>query len=204
MEELELEIRRRFIVKWCLLHSIRGRSFFQLRQGFEFGGKTLFSYHHYHKWGWCTQLQERQALLIGAPRSTSMKVKTSAVKNVNKGGRSWKGQLVFTSLLFVTLYDYNHRLVSNQTKRKPSLWVPCWEQNGVKKKRRAVTVDRQNFQYICPHNIKSSLNFQWLHKIKALSHFLSCSVTGGVPVAVSLTWELQTVELLFVGPYFVD
>lgn len=43
VEELELEIRQRSDVKWCLLYTFRGKFRFKLLEGIEHGGAPSFT-----------------------------------------------------------------------------------------------------------------------------------------------------------------
>lgn len=59
-----MEVRGRLDVKWCIFHTIRGRSLIKLCQGIKLGGKTIFLGGFHHWVSRCTRLQERFSMLI--------------------------------------------------------------------------------------------------------------------------------------------
>ena len=63
MERLELEVRRRFITKRGLFHSIWSRSFSQLCQSFKLGCKGFFYGWHHYFWSWCPRLPQGKPVL---------------------------------------------------------------------------------------------------------------------------------------------
>lgn len=66
MEELELEVRRRFDAKRCVFHSLRRRSVVELRQSVELRGTAVVARRNDYDQCGCTELQKGLPLLITA------------------------------------------------------------------------------------------------------------------------------------------
>jgi len=79
MAELELEIRRGFVSKWCIFYCFWCWSFLKLCKGFKPKCETIFTcWFHYNRC-WCTHLQERFSLLIMTHPIQSKKEKLNKI-----------------------------------------------------------------------------------------------------------------------------